>query len=117
MGRTSRQVTGNAGEDQALSALESAGLTLVARNVGSKLGEIDLIMIEAQTVVFVEVRVRRSSAFGGAAASVTPAKQQRLQRQAQVWLKRQYGDRRWPACRFDVFAIEAGQPNWIRNAF
>lgn len=117
MARTTRQVTGAEGEDQALQALEGAGLTLIARNVGSKLGELDLIMLDAQTIVFVEVRARRSTAFGGAAASVTPAKQQKLRRQAQAWLKQQFGDQTWPACRFDVFAIDAGQPNWIRNAF
>lgn len=117
MARTTRQIAGTEGEDQALESLERAGLTLLARNVASKLGEIDLIMQDAQTIVFVEVRSRRSTAFGGAAASVTPAKQQRLRRQAQAWLKQQFGESAWPACRFDVFAIDAGQANWIRNAF
>lgn len=117
MARTSRQLTGDAGEDQALLALQAQGLSLIDRNVGSRLGELDLIMRDQQTVVFVEVRVRNSPAFGGAVASVTPAKQNRLRRQAQAWLKQQFGDKAWPRCRFDVFALEAGQPNWIRNAF
>ena len=114
---TAAQQSGAAGEDRALAYLTAQGLSLVARNVGSKLGELDLIMRDGQTVVFVEVRVRRSAAFGGAAASVTPAKQQKMQRQAQAWLKQRFGDRQWPACRFDVCAIEAGTMNWIRDAF
>ncbi len=115
--RTAGQKTGDAGEEQAFQFLQSQGLSLLARNVGSKLGELDLIMLDGKSIVFVEVRVRRSAAFGGAAASVTPAKQQKLRRQAQAWLKQRYGDGRWPACRFDVCAIEAGVMNWIRDAF
>ncbi|MGH1361493.1 MAG: YraN family protein [Burkholderiaceae bacterium] len=117
MPATTKQRRGAAGEDQALAAMQAAGLVLIERNSASRLGEIDLIMQDQQTIVFVEVRVRSSMAFGGAAASVTPAKQRRVQRHAQAWLKKSFGDSPWPACRFDVFALEAGQENWIRNAF
>lgn len=90
---------------------------LVERNAASRLGEIDLIMRDGAVLVFVEVRVRRSMAFGGAAASVTVGKQIRLRRQAQAWLKQHFGDADWPECRFDVLAFEAGEPHWIRAAF
>lgn len=88
----------------------------MARNVGSRLGEIDLIMRDRETWVFVEVRQRTRQAFGGAAASITPAKQARLRREAQRYLMSKFGDR-WPACRFDVIAIEANTIHWITNAF
>lgn len=114
---TARQRRGGAGEDHALAVMQAQGLTLIERNAASPLGEIDLIMSDGPVIVFVEVRVRSSMAFGGAAASVTAAKQRKVQRQAQAWLKRRFGDSAWPACRFDVFALEAGQENWIRNAF
>ena len=116
MARSPTQVRGDAGEDRALAYLAGRGLSLVERNVASRLGEIDLVMREADTVVFVEVRSRSRADFGGAASSVGAAKRQRLQREAQRWLNRRYGDR-WPPCRFDVFAIDAGRVEWIRGAF
>lgn len=117
MPATAKQRRGSAGEDRALAALLAAGLVLIERNSASRLGEIDLIMQDGVVVVFVEVRVRTSMAFGGAAASVTPAKQRRVQRHAQAWLKKRFADSAWPACRFDVFALDSGQEDWIRDAF
>ena len=108
---------GDLAEDRALSYLLDAGLELIARNVASPLGEIDLIMRDGRQWVFVEVRSRSSAAFGGAAASVTRAKQLRLKRQSQWVLKSRFGDTPWPACRFDVCALDAGQINWIQGAF
>ncbi|MEZ5661531.1 MAG: YraN family protein [Burkholderiaceae bacterium] len=117
-GRTWRQRRGDDGESRALAHLQAAGLALIERNSASRLGEIDLLMTDTDgTWVFVEVRVRRSSAFGGAAASVGRAKQLRVRRQAEALLKRRFGDRRWPPCRFDVCAIEGDELNWIRDAF
>ena len=110
--RTARQRTGDAAEDQALDHLQRQGLRLVERNFRCKGGEIDLILRDGATVVFVEVRSRASAAFGGAAASITPAKQRRLLLAAQVWLQ---GRRELPACRFDVIAVEGGQLQWLRN--
>lgn len=110
--RTARQRTGDAAEDQALDHLQRQGLRLVERNFRCKGGEIDLILQDGATVVFVEVRSRASAAFGGAAASITPAKQRRLLLAAQVWLQ---GQRELPACRFDVIAVEGGQLQWLRN--
>ncbi len=110
---TVRQVIGNAGEDRALAHLQAHGLILVERNFRCKCGEIDLIMRHGPVLVFVEVRARADTRHGGAAASITAAKQRRLTLAAQRYLQRL---RTIPACRFDVIAIDGGVLQWIRNA-
>lgn len=92
---------------------------LVDRNyramAGRQRGEIDLVMRERDgTLVFVEVRARAASGYGGAAGSITRPKQQRVVLAAQHYLQRLA---QVPPCRFDVVAIEAGRIEWIRNAF
>jgi putative endonuclease len=114
--RSPTQRLGDAGEDLALAYLERAGLSLVARQVAGRFGEIDLIMRERDELVFVEVRRRSRSDYGSAADSIGAAKQGRLRRSAELWLQRRHGDR-WPACRFDVCAIDGERIDWIRNAF
>jgi putative endonuclease len=111
--RTDKQIQGQAGEDAALSHLEQHGLTLVARNFRCKGGEIDLIMQDRHGLIFVEVRKRADARHGGAAASVTSAKQGRLIIAAQIYLQRY---KMPPACRFDVVAIDGDSLNWIKNA-
>jgi len=111
--RTERQLTGQGGEDDALKHLQQQGLTLRERNFLCKGGEIDLVMDERGTLVFVEVRKRAKSQFGGAAASVTSAKQRRLIIAAQVYLKRY---KMPPPCRFDVVAIDGAELSWLKNA-
>ncbi|MBW7925148.1 MAG: YraN family protein [Burkholderiaceae bacterium] len=110
------QARGDAAEERALAFLVDHGLSLVERNATSRLGEIDLVMRDEAGIVFVEVRARASSGFGGAAASVDAAKRRRLQREAQRWMNRRFGDR-WPPCRFDVCAFEGARLEWIRGAF
>lgn len=112
MALSEAQRRGRQGEDTALAHLYLHGLTLVERNFLCKAGEIDLIMRDGAQLVFVEVRQRAGRGFGGAAASITPAKQRRLVRAAQFYLLRL---RPLPACRFDVIAIDAGQLSWLRN--
>ncbi|GMV01464.1 MAG: YraN family protein [Burkholderiaceae bacterium] len=114
--RSPTQASGDAAEARALEFLVERGLRLVARNVASRLGEIDLVMRDGDTLVFVEVRSRARRDFGGAAASVGPDKQRRLRREAQRYLVASFGDR-WPACRFDVCALEGTSIDWIRDAF
>ena len=114
--RSPTQLAGDAAESKALDFLRARGLHPVARNVSSKLGEIDLIMRDGDELVFVEVRARSRSDYGGAAASVGPIKQSRLRRAAQRWLAGNYGNR-WPACRFDVCALQGSEIDWIRGAF
>ncbi len=113
--QSSTQAQGDRAEARALSYLEARGLTLVVRNYRCKGGEIDLVMREADgTLVFVEVRARRGNAFGGAAASVTPAKQQRILQAANHYLAALDAV---PRCRLDVVAIERARLVWIRDAF
>lgn len=103
-------------EARALAWLVERGLVPVDRNVRFRGGEIDLVMRDGETLVFVEVRSRARTDFGGAAASVGPAKQRRLRREAQRYLNAHFGDR-WPACRFDVCALDGAAIDWIRDAF
>lgn len=108
---------GMAAEDQALAHLEAAGLRLVERNYrtpGRGGGEIDLVMRERDgTLVFVEVRSRAGTAFGGAGASISRTKQQRIVFAAQHYLLRLPSP---PPCRFDVVLVEASL-QWLRGAF
>jgi putative endonuclease len=115
--RTPKQRAGDAAEDAAAKYLAAAGCRIVARNARYRDGEVDLIARERDVLVFVEVRMRVSLRFGGAAVSVNTLKQKRIARAAQHWLLAEYGER-WPACRFDVVTVDgSGTIEWIRNAF
>ena len=95
----------------------AAGCRILARNARFRDGEVDLIARERDLLVFVEVRMRASARFGGAAVSVNSRKQTRILRAAQHWLFSRYGER-WPACRFDVITVDGnGTIEWIRDAF
>lgn len=111
---------GDTFEERALLLLEANGLTCLARNFNTRYGELDLVMQSAGSLVFVEVRYRASSAYGGAAASVTAAKQQKLQLAAELFLAAHPKLARLP-CRFDVVAFTGAAPDpkcdWIRAAF
>ncbi len=120
-GATPRQETGDQGEDRALAHLQRHGLTLVERNYrvargrSRHAGEIDLVLRDRDgTLVFVEVRARKNLEAGGAAASVTHAKQARLLYAARHYLQR---FDRLPPCRFDVVAIDGERLQWLRAAF
>ena len=108
----STQLLGSEAEQRALQYLQAQGLVLVESNFRRVFGEIDLIMQDHGTLVFVEVRSRAGGRFGGAAASVTPAKQRRLTRAAQAFLQRY---RALPPCRFDLLAIDGGVISWLKN--
>ena len=108
-----KQEQGRAGEDLALAWLERHGLVLVEANFRCKLGEIDLILRDGATLVFVEVRQRAAGAPVSAAASIGPAKIRRIIRAAQVYLQR---FDRLPPCRIDVVAIDGDDIEWITNA-
>lgn len=104
-------------EQWAAQYLQRQGLKPVERNYRSRFGEIDLIMEDGGTVVFVEVRLRRNGDFGGAAASIGAHKQQRLIRTAQHYLA---GLAQMPPCRFDAVLMDDAQgrnAQWLRNAF
>ncbi len=117
VGQTTK-ARGDAGEDEALAYLQARGLRLLQRNYrtpGRGGGEIDLIMQAGDgTVVFVEVRKRRRTDHGGAAASIGHAKQRRIVFAAHHYLLRW---RQLPPARFDVVTIEATGPQWLQAAF
>ena len=107
-------------EDLCADLLRRSGLRVLARNWRCRHGEIDLVAEEGGTLVFVEVRYRRDERFGGAAGSVTTAKQARLIAAARLYLAWRPIARSEPACRFDVLlldSLEAQRIQWIRNAF
>ena len=104
-------------ERLAAQFLQARGLKLLQQNYRCRYGEIDLILQDADTLVFAEVRLRKHSNFGGAAASINAAKQGRLIRTAQHYLST-LGH--IPPCRFDAVlldTLENASPEWIRNAF
>lgn len=116
-GILNRQQRGARYEQKARRYLERKGLRFVAANVHVRGGEIDLIMKQQQVIVFVEVRFRRNDKFGGAAASVTRGKQQRLLYAAQVWLSGSGKSFDTVDCRFDVLAFTGNEIEWLTNAF
>lgn len=107
-------------EDLAAGYLENQGLTLLQKNFQCSLGEIDIIFLHDDTLVFVEVRYRKSHLYGGAAASIDYKKQRKLIRTAQVFLKSHVQMNKLP-CRFDVIAVTLHDKmphiDWIQNAF
>ncbi|MDX1266404.1 MAG: YraN family protein [Oceanisphaera sp.] len=114
---TNSRTRGNEFERRAERYLLAQGFRLLERNYQCKLGEIDLVMSTGSTLVFVEVRYRKNSLFGGAAASVTPAKQQRLRRAAYSYMQSKGLNESKQSCRFDLVACEGSHVHWIPNAF
>lgn len=104
-------------EQWAAQYLQRQGLKPVAQNYRGRFGEIDLIMRDGATLVFVEVRLRRSAGFGGAAASIDMRKQQRIIRTAQQYLA---ASAHTPPCRFDAVLMDDAlghNAQWLKNAF
>jgi putative endonuclease len=108
-------IRGNNAENEACQFLLSNGLQLVCRNFRCRQGELDLVMLDQQTLVIVEVRFRKSDKFGSAAETVTRAKQSRIIAATHNYLSIHKTD---SPIRFDVVAISGnGQIDWIKNAF
>lgn len=105
---TTKQAAGAAAD-----YLVARGLRVIARNFRVRGGEIDLVCRDRSSVVFVEVRARSRADYGGAAASITAAKQARLILAARHWLAR-HGE---APCRFDCVLIDGGRIEWLKNAF
>ena len=108
---------GEDAEQYAAFYLQKQQLTLLQQNYHCRFGEIDLIMRDDETLVFVEVRMRTSEAFGGAAASITASKQAKLLRTARHYIAEINTE---PACRFDVVLLTGNngkEIKWIKNAF
>jgi putative endonuclease len=112
-----RHAAGARAEALAAAYLEARGFAVLERNFRCRTGEIDLIARDGDTLVFIEVRLRRRGDYGGAAASIDGAKQRRIAIAAQHYLARRGAP---PECRFDVVLLERldpGRLEWIRGAF
>ena len=111
-----RRQTGTLAENSAAAFLESQGFVIVARNFLRRIGELDVVARAGDLLVVAEVRTRASDRFGGAAASVSRAKQRRIAATTSLFLQRRPELR---ACRvrFDVIVIRDGAVEWIKHAF
>lgn len=116
-----RKALGDNAEHKAEQHLIGLGLKLVTRNYRTRFGEVDLIMQDGETLVFIEVRFRKSESFGGALASIGSAKQKRLIAAAEQYLTQ---FRRPPPCRFDAVLLTTGANEsaastveWLKDAF
>ena len=116
----SSRAQGRRGEQLAERALRREGFVILARNLHFRHSELDLVALEGNTLCFIEVRLRSSTAFGSAEESVSRAKQRRIARAASEFLSRTRPVRH-DAMRFDVVAIDAGteppRVRLIRDAF
>ena len=113
---STRQAKGAAAEQLAAGYLARQGLSVTERNFRVRGGEIDLICRDGEMTIFVEVRLRSRNDFGGAASSITAAKQARLVLAARHWLLR-HGP---TPCRFDCVLLDGLDTHnieWLRNAF
>ena len=114
--RNRAKASGSQAEALVADYLQARGLRLIERNYSCRLGEIDLILADGPTLVFAEVRLRRNPDYGGAAASITATKRQRILRVARHYLS----GRAERACRFDAVlldALDANRIEWIKDAF
>lgn len=115
-----RRLFGQEGESAAEQYLRHKGYRIVARNLRSSVGELDLVAEDGQVLVFVEVKARRTGAFGGAIYAVHQRKQEKLIQLAALYLARHHIKDR--LCRFDVVLLQAvgdgpAQIEHIQNAF
>ncbi len=117
--RTEMQIAGDRAEALAIRLIGQAGLQVLERNYRVRGGEIDCIALDGETLVFVEVRYRKNSRFGGAAASIDMRKQQRIIHAAQIYLMKHPRQANRP-CRFDCILLDSlndDQQEWIKDAF
>ncbi|MDT8282331.1 MAG: YraN family protein [Gammaproteobacteria bacterium] len=115
---------GEDAEAACLTHLKSQGLKLVSKNFSCRQGEIDIIMLDKTMLVFIEVRFRKNTSFGGGLESVTPAKQLKLRRTAELFLQQ---NSQYKNARFDVVSMSKNTQtgnnkkpydfDWITNAF
>ena len=119
--KTNTVTTGKNSEQLAARYLTQQGLLLRSCNFQNRRGEIDLIMTEHDIWVFVEVKYRKNSHFGGALAAVSVKKQQKIQQCAEFYLQKAGLNEYNTPCRFDVIAMQGDINNpeitWLKNAF
>ena len=107
---------GQSAESRAAEYLTKQGLKIIDRNFSAKTGEIDLIALDAETLVFIEVKFRKSNRFGQPYETVTHSKQQKIIRTAQTFLlkNKKYTNN---ACRFDIISMLNDEITWFKHAF
>lgn len=114
-----KQTLGKNGEEYGVRRLQEAGLKIIARNYRCPKGEMDIIAWDRKTLVFIEVRTRRSSFRGWGEESITRQKALRLQTIASFYIQ-QKGYKSWPDMRFDVVAVrwqgENPEMKWLKGA-
>ena len=109
-------------EKQARRYLKQQGLRFVMANFACRQGEVDLIMLDSETLVFIEVRFRASAAFGSALASITYSKQQKIRKAAAQFLQHHKAHHH-RQCRFDAITLspdDGSRQNrleWVKGAF
>jgi len=112
---------GQSTETFAAEYLAQQGLIYQDKNQHSRLGEIDLIMIDDNTIVFIEVKYRSSTKFGGAISAISAKKQQKIRKTAAFYLQQCNLNEYNTPCRFDVIALQGNINNpeitWLKNAF
>lgn len=106
---------GAQGENRAAVYFAQKGCRLLARNYRAACGEIDLIVLEGKTLVFVEVKSRRSNAFGGPLAAITPSKIDKITRTAECFIKEKRP--KFDSIRFDAICLLGNELTHIPNAF
>ncbi len=109
---------GRSAEEAGVAWLETQGFRILSRNVSTRAGEIDVVALDNDTLCFVEIKARASTAYGAAVSAVPAKKQRRLARAAQLFLAAEpYGG----PCRFDVLAMDRDAAEWrftlVRDAF
>ena len=114
---SNKRLQGSLYEQKARVYLETQGLKFIAANQTFKCGELDLVMTDGDTIVFVEVRQRKSNRFGSAVESIDYRKQQKWINAANIWLFTKRNQSLDTAkCRFDVVAFEGDNPPlWLPN--
>ena len=109
------QLSGTQGEEAASHYLQAKGYRILQRNYRKPCGEIDIIALDKKTLVFIEVKKRASQAFGGPLAAITAAKQHKITRTAQYYVKENAP--KFDSIRFDAICLLPGQITHIENAF
>lgn len=112
-----RGALGAVAEQAAARLLDRAGYQLLARNFRCKAGELDIVALDDDTLVFVEVRMRSTGAHGHAAEMIGRTKQRRVARVARYYLDTAARSLCFKRCRFDVVAFTAGDPVLLKDAF
>lgn len=118
---SSKSATGKFTEQFAKQYLQQNNLQCITENMHCRQGEIDLIMQDGETLVFVEVKYRKNNHFGGALAAVSASKQKKIKHSAAFYLHKMNLNEYNTPCRFDIVALEGdiNQPHvtWLKNAF